>query len=223
MDSDLNAPPPKVTNFRFPLSALRLFPRLPAFTLVELLVVIAIITILATIASVGMNQIMQGTRMEQAGRVVLDEINLARQIAAARNVNVELRFIEKSRDDTPSSAAVFHGLQSGILNKTNAGQFSPVTRLTKLPGGVIMAPEVGLSSILGSLTKTNSSDPAYDFVSVVIRPTGALEPQSGLALNEPWFVTVVSETDAGAVASDLKNFITIQIDPWTARPTFYRP
>jgi len=190
---------------------------------VELLVVIAIIVILTSIASVGMNQILRSTRMEQAGRMILDEINLARQIAAARNLNVELRFMEKTREETPGGGLTFCGMQSGVMSKTNSSLFVPVTRLAKLPGGMIMAPEAALSSILGSLPKTNSINPSYNYVSIVIRPTGALEPQTGLALNQPWFVTAIAEQDAGKGAADLKNFVTIQIDPWTTRPTFYRP
>jgi len=190
-----------------------------AFTLIELLVVTAIMLILVSMASLGLAQVMEGARMTQAGRSIVDEINLARQIAATRNVNVELRFMEQTRAGTN----VFCGLQSGVRNKAGDGTFVPVTRLTLLPDGVALAPQASLSSLIGSLTKSTATNPAYRYVAVIIRPSGSLEPASGLSLNQPWFVTAVPETKLGVDIAALKNFVTVQIDPWTARPTAYRP
>ena len=83
-----------------------------AFSLVELLVVITIMLLLINFTSLGLNQVLKGMRIEQAGRLIMDEINLARQIAVARNLNVELRLIHKDR--AGGTNGVFYCLQSGV-------------------------------------------------------------------------------------------------------------
>lgn len=192
------------------------------FSLLELLVVIAVLLILVSMASLGMNQILQSVRMERAGRMILEEIQVARQFAASRNLSVELRVIEKPRGNAPGGP-VFWCLQSGVRDKANTGNFTPVSRMAQLPAGVALAPEPGLSSIIGSLTPLISTHPAYRYIALVIRPTGALEPVSGLPLNQPWFMTAVPENKLGAPLADISDFVTVQIDPWTAQPTLYRP
>jgi len=192
--------------------------RSPAFSLVEMLVVIALIAILCALI-VPASRVLEARRLDEAGRITFDEINLARQLAATRNLNVEIRFIQKKRN--PADTATFHAVQRGLVGKD--GSFTPVTKVTPLPDGIVFAPQAGLSSMIGSLPKNQSASFGYDYTSVVIRPTGMIEPQSGLALNAPWFVTAVYQRD-GAVAEDkIANFVTIQIDPWTSRSIVYRP
>jgi len=190
--------------------------------LLELLVVIAVVLILVSMASLGMNQILQSVRMEQAGRMILEEIQVARQFAVSRNLSVELRVIEMPRGNVPG-APVFWCLQSGMRDMANTGNFTTVGRMVQLPVGVALSPEPGLSSIIGSLPPLISTHPAYRYIALVIRPTGALEPVSGLPLNQPWFMTAVPENKLGAPLADISDFVTVQIDPWTARPTLYRP
>ena len=192
-----------------------------AFSLVELLVVITIMLLLINFTSLGLNQVLKGMRIEQAGRLIMDEINLARQIAVARNLNVELRLIHKDR--AGGTNGVFYCLQSGVRSKSGDGAFTPVSRLAQLPDGMAMATNATLSSLIGSQVKSTSTNPAYSYVAVIIRPTGNLEPAAGLPLNQPWFVTAVPENKLGAGVTAIDNFVTVQIDPWTARPTAYRP
>jgi len=189
-----------------------------AFTLLEMLVVISIIVILIALAVRGTGSVLDGRRMEEAGRIAMDEINLARQLAAARNLNVELRLIKKKRNT--DSIATFHAIQRGIIAKD--GKFTPVTGITALPEGIVFAPEEDLSSMIDSLPQKNS-DAGYAYTAIVIRPTGMIEPQPGLDLNAPWFVTAIYERDSGKEEDKISNFVTIQIDPWTSRPVLYRP
>lgn len=181
-----------------------------------------VVAVLIGLMVPAVNQVLQGNRMEEAGRMIVDEIQLARQIAAARNLMVELRFVERSVDGSPANMA-FRGLQSGVFNKTNSSEFIPLTRMALLPDGVIMSTNAQLSSILGALAKTTSSQFGYQYVSIAIRPTGMLEPQTGLALNQPWFVTAIPRSQSGKTIEEIDNFATVQVDPWTARPTLFRP
>lgn len=188
-----------------------------AFSLVELLAVTAVIVLLLGMGGLGLNQILQSSRMDQAGRMLVDEINFARQLATSRNRDVELRFIERSRNGVPS----FHGLQSGWYD--SAGTFVPATRLTRLPDGILFSERPELSSMIGLLPATNSPAPNLRHVAIAIGPAGFLEAQPGIGLNQPWFVTILRDRDSGKAIGSIDDFVTIQIDPWTARPSIYRP
>ncbi len=186
-----------------------------AFSLIELLVVMGVIILLMTSAAIGLNSILRSSRMDQAGRVLVDEINLARQIAAAQNVSVELQFLSQPRPGSASNQ--FWMLQAGIPDKTNANApLVPLRGKTLLPDGIALAPEGALSPILGAAGGNGTA-------SITIRPNGILEPRAGLSFNTPWCVTLVPERKLGSAIADLDDFITVQIDPITARPTLYRP
>jgi prepilin-type N-terminal cleavage/methylation domain-containing protein len=68
-----------------------------AFSLLELLIVIAILAMLSSVTVAGFNSIVASSRMDLAGRIVVDEIALARQMAVSRNENVLLRFQKQPR------------------------------------------------------------------------------------------------------------------------------
>lgn len=197
-----------------------------AFSLVELLAVIALLVVLLTFATIGFNSILTSSNLEQAGRTVLDEINLARQSAATRNANVEVRFIRKPSSESGNSTPVFWQMQSGIHDKRNGNIFTPIHPPARLPAGTLLIENEKFSPMLHYIPKENSSLPAYEYVPVTIRPSGEINPVSSLphSSRSQWCVTVISQKDAAAVsASDLNDFITIQIDPLTSRAKVYRP
>ncbi len=194
-----------------------------AFTLPEMLTVIAIIAMLAGLAGMAMKGVMQSQRLDEAGRVVVGKINRARQIASARNENVQVRFIKKVRPDSGSTTALFWQVQAGIVK---SGTFTPVTEMTSLPQGMVISPSATLSPLLASIASGTSTNPAYEYIPVGISPSGQADPPSGLSLSEPvkWAVTLVPETSQMANEVDeVKDFITIQIDPLTTRTRTFRP
>jgi len=202
----------------FSLSGILKFANRTAFTLVEMLVVIAIIALLGTLGVIAFKQILESSRMELAGRIIVDEINLARQVAASRNRNTEVRFIKKARD---GGDAVFYRVQTGWLDKD--GTFQPIAPEAKFPEGMILSPSAGRSSLIGLLSEKISTNPVYNYKALIIRPSGFIEPQNGIALDAPWFVTVLRARDEAKSDDGINDFITVQIDPWTSRSTIYRP
>lgn len=184
------------------------------FSLLELLMVVGIILVLFGMVTVGFNSILQSSRMEQAGRIVVDEINLARQTAMTKNRSVEIRFLREVRRDGTRAEPVFWRMQVGVRGRTEDAEFEPLKGATQLPQGVALAPEGALSSLLAG-----GGGP----VSLVIRPTGVLESRSDLSLKDQWFVTLVPERGLGKSLGDLTDFATVQIDPVTARPSLFRP
>lgn len=192
-------------------------PATSAFSLVELLVVIAIGIVLAGMATLGLNQMLQSSRLEQAGQIVMDEFHLARQLAVSRNGNVEIRFIETARN----GVTAFQCIQSGQTG--DDGNFIPASRLTCLPEGIIFSARTELSSLIGDLPKKEHTSPGSRYTAFVIRPSGFIEPQPEIGLTAPWFVTILPEKDGEKNTERLTDFVTVQIDPWTSRPTMYRP
>lgn len=196
-----------------------------AFSLVELLVVIAIVAILSGIAINGFNSILNSSRMEQAGRTLIDEINLARQSAAARNENIELRFIRRGRE-AGSDAGVYWQLQAGTLTVSNsATNFVPLKAAASLPVGTVLETNATLSPLLAAGVERSNASPSYKFVALTVRPTGEIEPLNTPPINQlpAWCVTIVPQRQLGQPFSQINDFVTVQIDPLTTRPRFYRP
>lgn len=196
-----------------------------AFSLVELLFVVAIIVVLTGLSITGFNSILKSSRMDQAGRTLLDEINLARQLASARNQNVELRFIRRPRTDG-SGADIYWQLQSGLLSVTDSStNFSPLRSVASLPLGTALEPNVLLSPLLAQGQEKSHTNPDYKFVALTVRPTGEVELVNTPPVNAlpQWCLTIVPERHLGQPLSEIADFVTIQIDPLTSRPRSYRP
>ncbi len=188
-----------------------------AFSMAEMLTVIGLLVLLMMLSTLGLGRMMAARRLEEGGRLVLEELQRARQLAAGRNVRVEVRFEEAAREggDPPT----FHRLRTGVIDRS--GVFTPVGALTRLPVGVVLASDTALSPIIAAQPPETSGTAAY--TAIVIRPNGMLEPRTGLSLAEPWFVTVVPERDRERPPGELVDFATLQIDPWTARATLHAP
>src|SRR4051812_40788921 len=74
------------------------------FTLIELLVVLSIIVVVITLLIPSFTSILRASRITNATALILDEMNLARQTAIARNRVVELRFYWKADEANPTMA-----------------------------------------------------------------------------------------------------------------------
>lgn len=194
------------------------------FSLVELLVVIGIMALLLGFGSVALNNVVNSSKMDQAGRQVLDEIALARQTATARNKNVELRLIRKPRTDG-SGGNVYWQLQSGIVEATDSTNFSPIKSPASLPAGVALETSTEASPMMGYGSVETNSAPAYQFKRLIFRPSGELERTNVPPVNQPklWVLTLVPERKLGEPLANQNDFITIQIDPITGRARAFRP
>lgn len=189
------------------------------FSLLELLVVIAILAILSTLTVAGFNSIVASSRMDLAGRIVFDEIALARQTALSRNENVQLHFQKKTR---PGSAEeTFCSVQTFIVNKSNPANNQPFKQASLLPEGVALESSNTYSPLLERAPLVSGKQDRF----LTFRPNGEMEPIAGLDFqNLPdWCVTLVPERSLGKSLSEIADFITIQIDPLTSRPRSYRP
>lgn len=186
-----------------------------AFSLIELLVVIAIFAIMAALAVPAVGSISKGNKINRGGQVLGDQIVLARQEAANKNRDVEVRIINLTNGLDVGYAAV----QLYIADDSGAN-WSPVSRMSRLPEGVLISSNPSLSPLLTNIggTITNpgvTKDCTYG--GFRIRSSGV--PDTSINTNNN-FLTVQSSTEAAGLAT---NYYTVRINRVTGRLSIHRP
>jgi len=201
--------------------------RVRAFTLAELLTVIAILIFLFAFLTPAIGPLLNSSSINTAGSMVVDEFNLARQVALARNRNVEVRFYRlesESGDDRQ-----FRAFRSFLTDGDDPAKAEPLSKVRYLPRAVIFAPQTNFSPLLNggspglitgqeALPQATSATP---YVGFLFRSSG------GTSLSPPdelWYVTLHGETAPKTAATGLpSNYFTIQVDPVTGRVRSYHP
>lgn len=185
-----------------------------AFSLVELLVVVAIVGIIAALTVPGLSSMMQASDLARGGQLVTDQVNLARQIASAKNTVVEMRFIE-----LPERAG-FGALQ--LWNADSTGGMKAANRMITLPQSVTIAPNPPLPGAMASLPSTNTmqaGNATTRYAALQIRPSGQVTPT--MSMSNLFFAVVPT-----AFANEPRlptNYFLLQINPLTGVPLVYRP
>lgn len=198
-----------------------------AFTLLELLIVVAITITLASLTIPSIGSALTGMKLTTATQVVVDEIQVARATALARNAPVEVWFLKTSTNSPDQYQAV----RTKIQDSTN---LTWISRQRKLPEGIAFASKQppGSINIIGAQTPTDSDGSgSAKGVSLRIFPSGRLEMENGSptadASNPSGYVylTIVSVAgyDPDGTAALPHNFATVQINPINARVVTYRP
>lgn len=220
------------------------------FTLTEIVVVIVVIAILLTVTVPGLTGALNSTRLASAGSLVGSVFEQAQQIASSRGRPVEVRFYKSNTKRVASSQPRYDSLL--IMTHYAAGESDPSdpavalgTPLSMIEGeGMATLPEAvafmegsQFSSILESNNTRGGGDEkadakqlrsgrleAYDLSNLAAdyRSFLFLPESTNLLSNEKWFVTLVSDNAAGSGMLP-KNFVTIQVNPVTAKITTYRP
>lgn len=202
------------------------------FSLIELLVVIAIIAVLSVLATTGLSSVSRSAELTNAAQRLGDQIVLARQLAVARNLPVEVRLYKlPDFDSTTGGPSVWRGAQIFIMDGTTA---VPASRLLLFPRRVIISEEAAVSPLLqsGSSGLGVEATPADNvgafstanvrYKSFTIRPNGSLTADNSIPdLN--WFLTLHQENDPKPDGQKPANFATVQINPVTSKVTILRP
>ena len=168
----------------------------------------------------------------------LDELAIARQYAASRNQTVYVRFI------TPSTSS-YQGYSLFQIWTTNpaTGTQVPVDHLVKLPAGIEVSAVSALSPLVSTgnngLAGTASTMPsgaiAGNYVYFTVRPDGNVvvpSPPSEVNVDtatnaayqfQPYYFLTLVPVRYDTTSSLPKNYVTIEVNPDTARTQIFRP
>jgi uncharacterized protein (TIGR02596 family) len=200
-----------------------------------------IILIIVALAVPLFKGVTEANSISGSAQIIVDQVSQARQLAAARNVAIEVRFILQP-GRLPGPAAGFPNVYTSVqLWRTDpaGGQSQPAAKLAELPNGIVVA--VGstapylsppLSSIAipaplsGTLQIAGSS---RSYVGFEIRPAGLIPSMLDQGLVNS-YVTVVPLRYCTKTANDLKgttrsvgNFALVQLNPFTGTARIYQP
>jgi len=203
-----------------------------AFTLAEMLTVLGIILILLVLIVPAVGPLLNSSRINTAGSMLMDELNLARQIALAQNRNVEVRFyrIDPPAGDTGSSE--FRAFRSFLTDDDDPALAKPLSKVRYLPQQVVFASQGSLSTLLDTARPTliqgketfPQATAATSYVSFLFRSSGGtnlspVDPPGG-----NWYVTLHGANDPKNSNTGLpSNYFTVQVDAVTGRVRSYHP
>jgi len=210
-------------------------PAAAGFTLVELLVVLAIVGILVALGLPAFSRMVTASNLSAGGRSLVDQLNLARQTAMAKNSQVEFRLYKLPEASLPATAAPsqYRAFQSFVLTKGGT-ETNAVARAAFLPKSIIFLSSPSASSLLPENPATspalvsgeqtgarfNGYQPsAYDYMVFHFNPDGStdLDPTAN------WYVSLAFEKAPLGAEGVPTDFITVQIDPINGRVRSFRP
>lgn len=198
------------------------------FSLVELLVVIAIIGVLSTFAIGGLRNISKASSLTTTAQRVADQINLARQVATARNLPVEVRvYALPYFGKTTGGTNLYRGMQNYVVDGTN---YEAVSRRVLFPERVVIREDGLINDMTNQTVSTNWGEFAqndYSYRYITIRPDGRAVNHTTTELTDSnnWFTVMNWEQDAPCNSSVPlpKNYAIVQINPFTSKTTVIRP
>lgn len=210
---------------RCPLSLVR-NPGIPVFrrgfTILELLAVIAVISILGALMIPAISSIGGSRNLENAGRIVADQWNLARQEAITQNRVIEFRLYQFQDSQQPGSESAIQALQ--IFERDAVTGTHPISRPTFLPPGIVISDQAALTSLVSLPPELASADdplisraPAgYLIRKIQIQPNGTPLLPSG----EKHFLTIVSSK---VKSMPPNHYVLLSISPANGRLQTFRP
>ncbi len=208
----------------------------------ELLVVLAIIAILTAASTSAFQSVLQSSNLSQAGQTLTEEINLARQIASARNTTVEVRLIKLAQVQNPSATG-YNAIQlfrPPTPSETEAGATAMVALAQRviLPSSVVISQDSSNYSQLlfeAALNPTAMTVPggSASYAAFHIMPSGLVQVMNGIipiqsttmsALYLSLVPAIYGQTStAPGSAGAPANYFLVQINPNTGTTSVYRP
>jgi uncharacterized protein (TIGR02596 family) len=218
------------------------------FTLVEMLVVLAIIAILATMALPSVRGMLGSMDLRGAANVVVAQMELARQTASTRNVQVEVRIYQDSNVLDPTAKASAYRIIAVVIpalpNGTPADEF--VSPGLPLPGDIVFDQTTtpnDYSTLLDPATLDTSGTPRSLATEAATAPApfqlqkkpymkftylanGTVNLTNTSTTSSNWCLSIRSLHAMAATTphpAPAANFVTLLLDPTTGRARVYQP
>ena len=199
-----------------------------AFTLIELLAVMAIMGILLAVVVPSISGVNESNNINQGGQTFADQVSLARQIASADNITVEVRCLQLL-PLPPLPASGYTGILLWSPSRSAA-----VSRLVKLPNGIAISQDkTTFSTLFGSFTSSGTMllpGGTTSYVSFTVNPTGMVGPLNLASTADvppnmhQMTVAILPARSASATSlASVKNYALVQVNPITAATLIYRP
>ncbi len=216
------------------------------FTLIEVLVVLALLSLLLFMAVPSMKDSTASSKLSQSADQFVQHLGIARQTAIKENTTVEVRLYKFNQTGQVGDGPEVYSAWQMFKLKQDLNDATDYTRPSIaqpiLESVARVAPGVGIveaekwSSILtsdglkqgtelirGLVQGLRESTVTYRSFSISADGTTSLD-RSGAS---QWFLTFVNDLELRKVnsANDIRpgNFITIQIDPYTANTRWFQP
>ncbi len=193
------------------------------FTIVELLVVMGLMLLVVTISLPAFRSMTQGYQLTNAGQVVADELQFARQNALTRNRQVEIRFYSV-RDPLIATNIDYRAVQSFLVDETGVN-YTPLDRVQYLPSSSIISSDQQWSTLF-KLPPLVASPPT------VVFPLGVVACQTfrflgngstDLDRDSEWYLTMCLKTAVATTNGPGLNYVTTYIDPVSGQVKTFRP
>lgn len=218
-----------------------------AFTLVEVLVVLAIISVIMFFSVPNMKEMIQGSKLTQAGDQLKYDLGIAQQTAVKDNLTVEVRFYQYRQPDQPSDAELqtFTAYQMFTLipDSTKPSDpkaeriLAPISKINKLPSGVIIPASTIWSTLVTDTTIANGSEEVAGLIPTEKRTVATyrsfqINPDGSTNLNtsgaDQWYVTLMDSSEIAKANGSLDslapdNYICIQVDPFNGGTRWFQP
>lgn len=192
-----------------------------AFTLIEMLVVVALMLIFLSLAVPAVSSVLAGVNLGRGGQQIADQIMLGRQNALTRNCSVEVRFIHLDERPTPG----YRALQIWMVDETGLDR-TPISRIVKLPDGVLINSNSSFSPLLfgdGATVSGHANFPSLgsrEYTGFRFRANGQTDIPTGSGTNTVNYITLQGANDRD---DPPRNFFAIQVNPLTGTVATFRP
>lgn len=205
-----------------------------AFTLLELIVVVAIILLLVALVTPAVGPLLRSSNVTKAAGMVIDELNLARQIALTQNRDVEVRFYQVG-SKLDANDRQYRAFRAFLTEGSNPAAAQPLGGVKYLPEPVIIAADPKVSTLLdysgtGRSGLTHAQELLPDvsapvsYVSFLFRSTGGTNLKPVDPPDGRWFLTLYLENAPRNATTGLPdNYFTAQVEPVTGRVRTFRP
>ena len=186
-----------------------------AFSLLELLVVVTVMVIAMSLTLPAVVGMQRSYHLSKAASQIKDNLQLARQLAMARDEPVVASFCKVPDEFGKASYNVLM-----LSRELPDGTLAPISKPIRLSGAIGISGDARWSSIMtdalsGTYTNVfpNVNAPCQEFR---FKASGATD----LPSSSSWYLTLFHNPDSTALPA---NFVTLAIDPVTGRIVWSQP